>query len=122
MLRKTYYNFLSFLGISKKDKGVGFKNFQQTSAKLAGTNKYIRRFHTPVSVRKSTLLKFYKTNNILKNNVQHRFRKENQFIISSLSEHLEIHANTYQYKNNPQLTYLDPTKDHFLLSKNYIGF
>lgn len=122
LLRKTYYNFLSFLGISKKDKGVGFKNFQQTSAKLAGTNKYIRRFHTPVSVRKSTLLKFYKTNNILKNNVQHRFRKENQFIISSLSEHLEIHANTYQYKNNPQLTYFRSYKRPFFVKQKLYWF
>ncbi|WP_411768122.1 Stealth CR1 domain-containing protein [Winogradskyella sp. A3E31] len=104
-LRKLYRNFRKLIGIPIKRKTVGFKQFQQTSAKLAGTKNYIRRFHTPVCVRKSTLEKFFDTNPVLEDNIKYRFRNENQFIISSLSEHLEVKNNTYHYSNVDQLTY-----------------
>jgi len=104
-LRKFYHKLRGYLGIPIKKKTAGFKKFQQTSAKIAGTKKYIRRFHTPVCIRKSTLESFYKLNPILENNIKYRFRNENQFIISSLSEHLEVKQNTYHYRKNNQLTY-----------------
>ena len=83
---------LSIFG--KKEKKGGFKTFQQTSAKLAGVKKYVRRFHTPVSLRKSTLENFFKDNELLESNIKFRFRNKDQFIISSLAEHLEIKNNT----------------------------
>ena len=110
-LRKLFHRLLSLLGKSKK-KQVGFKHFQQNSAKLVKTKKYLRRFHTPVSIRKSTLENFFKENNLLKKNTVYRFRNEKQFIISSLSEHLEIMNNSYHYKNNTQLTYFRSYKSH----------
>ncbi len=122
IFRKTYYNLLTILGIHKKKNVAGFKKFQQTSAKLAGTNKYLRRFHTPVSVRKSTLVNYFKTNNILKNNVQYKFRNESQFIISSLSEHLEIKANTFIYNKNLQLTYFRSYKRPLLVKLKLAWF
>ena len=103
--RKIYYKVLSFFGISKKNKAAGFKKFQQTSAKLAEMTKYVRRYHTPVSLRKSTVELFFRNNKLLKHNVQHRFRNENQFIISSLAEHLELKNNTAHYTKDTQLTY-----------------
>lgn len=121
LFRKTYYKFLSSIGLQKK-KGVSFKKFQQTSAKLAGMDRYVRRFHTPVSVRKSTLLKFFKNNSILKNNVSYRFRNENQFIVSSLSEHLEMNNNTYHYKKNTQLTYFRSYKKPFIVRQKLYWF
>jgi hypothetical protein len=105
-LRKVYHSFLSKIGKSKPKTEIGFKNFQQRSAKLAGAKKkYIRRFHTPVSIRKSTLERFFKVHELLKDNVQHRFRNKNQFIISSLSEHLEVVNQSFTYRNRTQLTY-----------------
>lgn len=104
-LRNFYHKLRKLLTIPVKKQLTSFKRFQQTSAKLTGTKKYLRRFHTPVCMRKSTLETFFKQNPILKDNTKHRFRNENQFIISSLSEHLEIKNNTYHYKNNTNLTY-----------------
>jgi len=115
-LRNYYHKVLSILGKTEKKKSIGFKKFQQTSAKLAGTKKYVRRFHTPVCIRKSTLEHFFKGNDILKENVKHRFRNKDQFIVSSLSEHLEIKNKTYNYSSNTQLTYFRSYK-HYLVVK-----
>lgn len=120
-LRNLYHNILAFFG-KHKVKTVGFKTFQQTSAKLAGVKKYIRRFHTPVSVRKSTLQGFFKGNELLAKNIKHRFRHKDQFIISSLSEHLEIKNNTYSYKNNRQLTYFRSYKRPFIVKLKLYRF
>ena len=126
-VRKIYHSILSFLGKPIKKNAIGFKNFQQRSAKLAGTKKYVRRFHTPVSIRKSTLINFFKEHDVLKENVKYRFRNENQFIVSSLSEHLEIKNDTYNYRKNTQLTYFRSYKkptlvklklDRFLKNKS----
>lgn len=111
-LRKLFHRLLSWLGKSKQKNQVGFKNFQQNSAKLAKAKKYVRRFHTPVSIRKSTLENFFKDNNLLEKNTVYRFRNKKQFIISSLSEHLEIMNNSYHYKSNTQLTYFRSYKSH----------
>ncbi len=115
-LRNYYHKVLSILGKTVKKKSIGFKKFQQTSAKLAGAKKYVRRFHTPVCIRKSTLEHFFKGNDILKENVKHRFRNKDQFIVSSLSEHLEIKNKTYNYSRNTQLTYFRSYK-HYLVVK-----
>jgi len=112
-LRKIYHIVLSAIGKPVKKSSIGFKKFQQTSAKLAGTKKYVRRFHTPVCIRKSTLENFLNGSDILKNNVKHRFRNKDQFIISSLSEHLEIKNNTYYFQRDTQLTYFRSYKRPF---------
>jgi hypothetical protein len=105
---------LTFLDIPIKKSEISFKKLQQNSAKLAQMDKYVRRFHTPVCVRKSTLTNFFKEDTLLRKNIQHRFRSENQFLISSLSEHLEIKNNTYHYRNNSQLTYFRSYKNLWL--------
>jgi hypothetical protein len=112
-LRIFYHNILKKINKKFKVKSGGFKTFQQTSAKLAGTKNYLRRFHTPVSVRKSTLNNFFKNNNILSDNIKFRFRNKKQFIISSLSEHLEIKNSTFKYKRNRQLTYFRSYKNKY---------
>ncbi len=104
-IRKIYHKGLTILGKPVKTDKISFKKFQQNSAKLADTENYLRRFHTPVCLRKSTLVNFFDKNEILEENIKHRFRNENQFIISSLSEHLEIKKKTFHYRNNAQLTY-----------------
>lgn len=100
--------FLKIKSIFKKvdAKKTGYKLVQQKSAKLLGFKKYIRRDHTPVSIRKSTLTTYFTKNPaFLDNNIKHRFRDNSQFIISSLSNHLEVRNNTYVLENNFHLTY-----------------
>ena len=109
-VRKFYHSMKQNLNINNNKSG-GFKTFQQTSAKLAGTRNYLRRFHTPVSVRKSTLEIFFSKNDILSENVKYRFRNNKQFIISSLSEHLEIKKGTFKYLRKNQLTYFRSYKN-----------
>jgi len=113
-LRKAYQEILTFLDIPIKKNKISFKKLQQNSAKLALMDKYVRRFHTPICVRKSTLTNFFKKDTLLRKNIQHRFRNENQFLISSLSEHLEIKNNTYHYRNYSQLTYFRSYKKLWL--------
>ena len=112
-LRIFYHKMLKKINKKFKVKSGGFKTFHQTSAKLAGTKNYLRRFHTPVPVRKSTLNNFFKNNNILSDNIKFRFRDEKQFIISSLSEHLEIKNSTFKYRKNRQLTYFRSYKNQY---------
>lgn len=121
-LRNFYHDFRSLLGIPKKKKTSSFKRFQQTSAKLAGASKYVRRYHTPVCVRKSTLETFFRGNNLLEKNIKYRFRNSNQFIISSLSEHLEIVNQTYYFKKKTQLTYFRSYKSLFVVKRKLKGF
>ncbi len=100
--------FLRLKAIFKKqdNKKVGYKLAQQKSAKLLGLKKYIRRDHTPVSIRKSTLERFFKENpDFLSANIKHRFRDNSQFIISSLSNHLEVLSNTYVLEKKFDLSY-----------------
>lgn len=68
---------------------------------------YIKAF----AVRKSTLTNFFREDSLLKENIQHRFRNPNQFLLSSLSEHLEIKNNTYHYRSYSQLTYFRSYKN-----------
>lgn len=103
--RKAYHGFRKWIGKPMVKRKSSFKRFQQTSAKLAGAERFLRRFHTPVSIRKSTLENFFADNNFLEENLRHRFRHPDQFIISSLSEHLEITNGTYHLRTNARLTY-----------------
>ena len=112
--RKIYREVLSFLNIPIKKEKISFKERQQNSAKLAQMDKYVRRFHTPVSVRRSTLTNFFKNNTLLRENIQYRFRNKNQFLISSLSEHLEIKNGTSHYRKSSQLTYFRSYKNLWL--------
>jgi len=127
--RKLYHSLLSIFGKNTK-RSPSFKKAQQTSAKLAGTKKYVRRFHTPVSMRKSTITKFFDEHNVtLEENIKYRFRNETQFLVTSLSEHLEIKQNTYVFQKNTKLTYFRSYKNlnqvkrklnHFLKNKNQL--
>jgi len=113
-VRKSYHKFLNILNIPVKKDKISFKKLQQNSAKLAKMDNYVRRFHTPVSVRKSTLENFFEDDTLLRKNIQHRFRSGDQFLLSSLSEHLEIKNDTYHYRNYSQLTYFRSYKKLWL--------
>lgn len=121
-IRNFYYSLRAFLGVKKEKKAPGFKKLQQNSAKLAGTKNYLRRFHTPVCIRKSTLETFFRGNDLLRSNVSYRFRHDSQFIVSSLAEHLEIRKGTYVYKPKKQLTYFRSYKSHFMVMAKLFWF
>lgn len=111
IMRKLYVKFLSVFGVHKNVGKPGYKKSQQKSAKLLGLKKYIRRDHTPVSIRKSTIEMFFRDNpEFFENNIKHRFRNESQFMISSLSNHLEAKQNTYFLDNDLKLTYFQSYK------------
>ncbi len=118
----TFYEDKFFRNIFVKIKSIfrkvdakktGYKLVQQKSAKLLGFKKYIRRDHTPVSIRKSTLVNYFNENpKFLDNNIKYKFRDNSQFIISSLSNHLEVKNDTYVLENNFHLTYFQ-SYNHF---------
>jgi len=111
ILRNLYIKFLSVFGVKKNIGKPGYKKAQQKSAKLLGFKKYIRRDHTPTSMRKSTIENFFRYNpEIFENNIKHRFRNESQFMISSLSNHLEAKKNTYYLDNDLKLMYFQSYK------------
>lgn len=103
--RNIFYKVKYFFKKPELQK-TGYKLAQQKSAKLLGFKKYIRRDHTPVSVRKSTVKEYFQSNpEFLENNIKHRFRNNSQFIISSLSNHLEVRKKTYILDKNFRLIY-----------------
>lgn len=104
-LRKLFLNLKSRFKKLNVQKN-GYKLAQQKSAKLLGFKKYLRRDHTPVSVRKSTIEEYFRSNpDFLDNNIKHRFRDSSQFLMASLSNHLEIKNKTYVIDNNFNLSY-----------------
>lgn len=119
--RTMYHNLLSSIGKSAPKKGISYKELQQNGAKLAGTDKYIRRFHSPYPIRKSTIATFFKDYDV-ENNIKYRFRDQNQFIICSLSDHLEVKNNTFCFQKNTKLTYFRSYKNHFLVKLKLFWF
>lgn len=105
LIRKFALKIKSFFKKVDPNKN-GYKLWQQNTAKLLGFKKYVRIDHTPVAMKKSTLEAYFKANpKSLENNVKFRFRNHTQFLITSLSNHLEIQKNTFVLKNNFNLSY-----------------
>jgi hypothetical protein len=103
--RNLYFKINLFFN-KEYSKKTSYKQAQQNSAKLLNFTSYIRRDHTPVSIRKSTLENYFKSNPaFLENNIKHRFRHHSQFIISSFSNHLEVKTGIYVLEKNLQLSY-----------------
>ena len=89
-----------------KKPRVGHKSIQQNAARLVGFNKYYNFKHTPHPLRKSTFENYFKANeNVLVENIKHRFRKTSQFTPQGLANHLEIKNKTCYFKDDLQLMY-----------------
>ena len=125
-IKAFYYRFLSFEKDKKRWKKGTLRKSMQFGAKLAndGKKRFLKRFHTPISMRKSTLVQFFDDKNeLLKNNIKYKFRdNNNQFITETLANHLEIKNNTFVYKNNPQLTYFRSYKNYFIVKFKMFWF
>ena len=89
-----------------KKPRVGHKSIQQNAARLAGFNKYYNFKHTPHPLRKSTFENYFNSNeDVLIENIRHRFRKTSQFTPQGLANHLEIKNKTCHFKDDLQLMY-----------------
>lgn len=89
-----------------KKPRVGHKSIQQNAARLAGFNKYYNFKHTPHPLRKSTFEIYFEANeDVLIENIKHRFRKTSQFTPQGLANHLEIKNKTCYFKSDLQLMY-----------------
>jgi len=89
-----------------KKPRVGHKSIQQNAAKLVGFNKYYNFKHTPHPLRKSTFETYFNANeDVLIENIKHRFRKTTQFTPQGLANHLEIKNKTCHFQSDLQLMY-----------------
>jgi len=85
---------------------LGHKSAQQKAAQIAGFNKYYNFKHTPHPFRKSTFENYLKANEkAFLDNINHKFRNDNQFLFQSLINHLEIKNETCVLQNDLQLMY-----------------
>jgi hypothetical protein len=89
-----------------KKKKYGHKTAQQNAAKLAGLEKYYNFRHTPHPLRKSTFENYFKEHNdVLIENIRHKFRVKTQFTPQGLGNHLEIKNKSCYFKSDLQLMY-----------------
>ncbi len=116
-LKALYYRFFSSEKDKKRWEKGTLRKSMQIGARLAndGKKKFLKRFHTPVSMRKSVLTKFFNENNdLLKKNIAYKFRdNHHQFITETLANHLEIKNSTFYYQPTTKLTYFRSYKSHF---------
>ena len=82
---------------------------QEKSAKILGLKRYFRFHHHPHPMRKSMIATFFKNHpKIEVENIQHRFRHRNQFLIQGLSYHLTLATIKDGQQKNYQLIHLNP--------------
>ena len=113
-IRLVFYKILKYFKLMKNGRKKSLKFSMQNGAKLAGIEGeyYLRRFHNPIPMKKSTIVSFFDNNKkILEKNIKYKFRNnKNQFITETLSNHLEIKNSNYSI-SNPQLTYFRSYKN-----------
>ena len=94
--KKPYY---------KHNKGL------QKPAEILHFNKYFYTPHIPAIFIKSTLKDFFDTHKeLLINNIKFKFRKPDQFVVHSLSNHLQIKKENYIHQKRSQLVYFQNYK------------
>jgi hypothetical protein len=103
-----------FFQSKNKDVKIGHKAAQEKAAKLVSFKKYFKFHHTPQPLRKSTIENFFSENKgIRRENIKHRFRSNNQFLLQSLANHLEIKNKTFLPRDEYQLVYFPNYKKPF---------
>ncbi|WP_233265964.1 Stealth CR1 domain-containing protein [Formosa sp. L2A11] len=96
----------------------GHKAAQQRAAQMVGFNKYYNFKHTPHPFRKSTFETYLKNNErVFVKNIDYKFRSNDQFLLQSLINHLEIKNKTCILKKNLQLKYFRSYKKPLLWYK-----
>jgi hypothetical protein len=96
IIRSVYKKILKELKLYSKEDKHGYKKSQQNAARLLKFTKYLKINHTPTPMRKSVIKSFLEKNNdILLKNIKYKFRHPSQFMIQSLSNHLDILNDEY---------------------------
>jgi len=98
------------LGIKKeKTKGyLGYKRKQDHFAKLMGETKKIAIDHTPFPMKKSMMSDFFLNHQaIFVNNIQFKFRNENNVLIQSIATFATLTENKSLLKKDYQLARID---------------
>lgn len=98
------------LGIGRvSQNGISRNEQMWRSAVMAGeTKRYLFNEHTPHPMRRSTLASYFERNpEQLRYNASFRFRSQPMFQLIALSDHLQIHAGTYDLRPL-ELCYLEP--------------
>lgn len=95
-----------FITDKKKNK-VSHRKAKETASKILGFDKNYNFHHTPYPLRKSTFEVFFKENEeILIQNIRHRFRHLNQYVPQGLINHIEIKNNTWVGEKKLSLSYV----------------
>lgn len=90
----------------KKNRVFSHRYVKEDTAKMLGFDKYFNIHHTPYPLRKSTIQKFFDENpKFLRENIKHRFRHKDQFLLQVLANHLEIKNETCVLTNDLLLFY-----------------
>lgn len=125
-IKALYYRFFSSEKEKQRHEKGTLRKSMQLGAKLAndGKKRFLKRFHNPISMRKSTLIDFFSDKNeLLKNNIKYKFRdNNNQFITETLANHLEIKNNTYYFERKTNLTYFRSYKNYFIVKLKLFWF
>lgn len=100
-------DFLKKIGLKKKRVSkLTYKQAQENIAKILGFKRYLKVSHTPIPLRKSVINNYLNQHQeVLINNIKHRFRVPTYFMIQSLGVHLEILNKTFRQAKNYQLVY-----------------
>lgn len=88
---------------------------QELSARLAGYEReYLRLYHNPFPMRRSTLEHFFATRpDLLEHNLRHRLRSADQFKTEALAAHLEAAADTAMFDKRLRTLQLKPSEQWF---------
>lgn len=106
-----HQRMVKFLGKTTKDKKYGYKKGQQTAAKMLGFEKYFKMDHTPAPMRISTLKKYFNKHPSMElQNIRHKFRNPEQYVLQSLANHIEIKNKSCNFKYDYQLVYFGSYK------------
>jgi len=111
-VKKRKSDWQSLLGKTKQSSRPGFKQAQRFSASLAGfSNRWFKLEHNPHPIRKSRLQHFAEGNaELFDRQLSHRFRSEEQYLLESLSAHLELAAGNAIVDNTLHAFQLTPEK------------
>jgi hypothetical protein len=105
-------DFMTKIGLKKKRiSKITYKKAHENSAKILGLKKYFKLNHVPFPIRRSVFKEYFdKNEDVLKENVMHRFRVPTFFMVQAHAAHLEILNNTYQANSNYSLVHFGSTE------------
>lgn len=118
-LRRAVVALRRWLGRDpERSAAARVRNFaaQEYSARLAGFDqRYLRVFHNPFAMRRSTLAHFFADHpDLLEANLRHRLRSGDQFKTEVLAAHLEIAQGSAEIDSRLQTVQLKPSEQSLL--------